>query len=136
MSLFPDFQYGFRSCQLTTDLLTVVSDRIARAFYSSSSTWYMQVFRQDLACWSSSKTYLLRNFKSDICFYFFFQYYTALDRSGWEVFKRICMLMLEFLKAPFLVMYFSYNTSVKFLMMLSAILQSMVIILLSTTKCD
>ena len=29
--LFSDFQYGFRSSQSTADLLTVVSDRIARA---------------------------------------------------------------------------------------------------------
>ena len=29
---FSDFQYGFRSCQSTADLLTVVSDSIARAF--------------------------------------------------------------------------------------------------------
>ena len=30
--LFSDFQYGFRSSRSTVDLLTVVSDRIARAF--------------------------------------------------------------------------------------------------------
>ena len=30
--LFPDFQYGFRSSRPTADLLTVVSDRIVRAF--------------------------------------------------------------------------------------------------------
>ena len=30
--LFSDFQYGFRSYRSTADLLTVVSDRIARAF--------------------------------------------------------------------------------------------------------
>ena len=35
---FSDFQYGFRSSQLTTDLLTVVSDRIARAFNRSVAT--------------------------------------------------------------------------------------------------
>ena len=28
--LFSDFQYGFRSCRSTADLLTVVSDRIAK----------------------------------------------------------------------------------------------------------
>ena len=33
--LFPDFQHGFRSSQSTADLLTVVSDRIARAFNRS-----------------------------------------------------------------------------------------------------
>ena len=37
-SLFSDFQYGFRSSRLTADLLTVVSDRIARAFNRSGAT--------------------------------------------------------------------------------------------------
>ena len=36
--LFSDFQYGFRSCQSTADLLTVVSDRVARAFNRSGAT--------------------------------------------------------------------------------------------------
>ena len=35
--LFSDFQYGFRSSRSTADLLTVVSDRIARAFKSSGA---------------------------------------------------------------------------------------------------
>ena len=38
-SLFSDFQYGFRSCWSTADLLTVVSDRIARTFNRSGATW-------------------------------------------------------------------------------------------------
>ena len=36
--LFSDFQYGFRSSRSTTDLLTVVFDRIARAFNRSGAT--------------------------------------------------------------------------------------------------
>ena len=36
--LFSDFQYGFRSCRSTADLLTVVSDRIAWAFNRSGAT--------------------------------------------------------------------------------------------------
>ena len=36
--LLSDFQYGFRSCRSTADLLTVVSDRIARAFNRSGAT--------------------------------------------------------------------------------------------------
>ena len=36
--LFSDFQYGFRSSQSTADILTVVSDRIARAFNRSGAT--------------------------------------------------------------------------------------------------
>ena len=36
--LFSDFQYGFRSSRSTADLLTVVSDRIARAFNRYGAT--------------------------------------------------------------------------------------------------
>ena len=36
--LFSDFQYGYRSCQSTADLLTVVSHRIARVFNKSGTT--------------------------------------------------------------------------------------------------
>ena len=37
-SLFSNFQYGFKSSRSTADLLTVVSDRIARAFSRSGAT--------------------------------------------------------------------------------------------------
>ena len=36
--LFSDFQYGFRSSQSAADLLTVVSDRIAKAYNRSGTT--------------------------------------------------------------------------------------------------
>ena len=36
--LFSDFQYDFRSSRSTADLLTVVSDRIAKAFNRSGAT--------------------------------------------------------------------------------------------------
>ena len=36
--VFSDLQYGFRSSRSTADLLTVVSDRIARAFNRSRAT--------------------------------------------------------------------------------------------------
>ena len=36
--LFPDFKYFFRSSRSTADLLTVLSDRIARAFNRSGAT--------------------------------------------------------------------------------------------------
>ena len=36
--LFSDFHYGFRSSQSTADLLTIVSDRITRAFNRSGDT--------------------------------------------------------------------------------------------------
>ena len=38
MAFFSDFQYGFSSSRSTADLLTVVSDRIAKAFNKSGVT--------------------------------------------------------------------------------------------------
>ena len=38
MCLFADFQYDFRFSQSTADLLTVVSDRIARGFNRCGAT--------------------------------------------------------------------------------------------------
>ena len=46
--LFSDFQYGFRSTMATADLLTVVSDKIARVFNKSGATRAAA-----RACWSS-----------------------------------------------------------------------------------
>ena len=38
LGLFSDFRYSFRSSRSTADLLTVVSDRIARTFNTSGAT--------------------------------------------------------------------------------------------------
>ena len=38
MCPFSDFQYGFRSSRSTTDLLIIVSDRIAKAFNRFGAT--------------------------------------------------------------------------------------------------
>ena len=45
--LFSDFQYGFRSSRSTADLLTVVSDRIARAFnrFRAAQTVALDIFK-------------------------------------------------------------------------------------------
>ena len=45
-------------------------------------------------------------------------------------------LMLESLKAPFVVMHFSYYTLMTFQLMLSVVLLYMLMILLSSVKCD
>ena len=95
--LFSDFQYGFKSSQSTADLLTVASDRIAGAF----STWYILDFWQGLACWSSTQTCILWNFS-----------FSVIDDFGWlwiGSLQKNIQLMLKFLKAPFLVLHFSYS---------------------------
>ena len=59
----PDFRYSFRSFRSTADLLTVVSDRIARAFNRSGATGAVafdisKAFDRSLACWSSLQAYI------------------------------------------------------------------------------
>ena len=61
--LFSDFQYGFRSSRSTADLLTVVSDRIARAFNRSVATRAvaLDIYKTFNSVWHAG---LLHKFKS------------------------------------------------------------------------
>ena len=73
--LFSDFQYGFKSSQLTADLLTVVSDRIARAFNRSGATRAvaLDISKAFDRVWHAGILHkLLRNFRSDIWPYLFY----------------------------------------------------------------
>ena len=63
-----------------------------------------------------------------------FLLFSVIDSIEWfwmESLHKNIQLMLEFLKAPFLVLHFSYYTVMTFLMMLSVILLSMLMILVS-----
>ena len=72
--LFSAFQYGFRSSQSTADLLTVASDRIARAFYRSGATRAvaLDIFKAFGRVWHAGLLHKLKPFWSDIWSYFFF----------------------------------------------------------------
>ena len=63
-----------------------------------------------------------------------FLLFSVIEGFKWfwmgSLYKNI-QLMLDFLKAPFLVLHFSYSTLMTFLVMLSVILLSMLMILLS-----
>ena len=64
-----------------------------------------------------------------------FLLFSVIDGFGWFWMGSLHMniqLLLEFLKAPFLVLHFSYYTLMTFLMMLSVILLSMLMTLLFT----
>ena len=64
-----------------------------------------------------------------------FVLFSVIDNFEWfwmESLHKNIQLMLEFLKGPFLVLHFSYYTLMTFLMMLSVILLSMLMIRLST----
>ena len=63
-----------------------------------------------------------------------FLVFSVIDDLEWfwmESLHKNIQLMWEFLKAPFLVLHFSYYTLMTFIMMLSVILLSMLMILLS-----
>ena len=63
-----------------------------------------------------------------------FLLFSVIDDFGWfwmEILHKKIQLIWEFLKAPFLVLHFSYYTLMPFLMILSVILPSMLMILLS-----
>ena len=105
LSKVSNFQYDLRSSRSTADLLTVASDRIAKAFNRSGATRAValdisKTFDKGLAYWS----------------FFFSQF----DSLGWfwmgNLHKNI-QLMLEFLMSPSLVLHFSYYTLMTFLMM-------------------
>ena len=61
--LFSDLQYGFRSSQSTTDLLTVVSDRIVSAFnrYEATRAVVLDIFKAFDRVWHAG---LLHKHKS------------------------------------------------------------------------
>ena len=56
--LFSDFQYGFRSSRSTADLLTVVSDRIARAFNSLGVLELWHLIHPRLLTWFGMLVFL------------------------------------------------------------------------------
>ena len=133
---FSDFQYGFRSSQSTADLLTVVSNRIARAFNRSGATRdvILDISKAFNRVWHADLLHILNSYQISGQI-FGLILFSVIGSFRWlwmgNLHKNI-QLMLEFLKGPFLIQYFSYYTLMTFLMMLSIILLSMLMILLST----
>ena len=135
MWLFSDFQYGFRSSRSTADLLTVVTDRIARALNRSGATravaldiskafdrvWHAVLFHKHKSYGISGQIFgFISSFLSNR------QLRVVLDGKSSQKYS----VNAEFLKASYLVLHFSYYTLMTFLM-LSVILLSMLMILLS-----
>ena len=63
--LFSDFQYDFRSSRSTADLLTVVSDRIARAFNRSGATRAvaLDIFKAFDRVWNTGLPHKLTSYR-------------------------------------------------------------------------
>ena len=127
--LFSGFQHGFWSSRSTADLLTVVSDRIARAFNRSGAT---RAVALDISkAFDRVRHACLMEFQ--VRYSALFLLYSVIDDFEWfwmESLRKNIQLKREFLKAPFLVLHFSYYTLMTFLM-LSVILLSVLIILFS-----
>ena len=115
--LFADFQYGFRPSRSTADLLAVVSDTIARTFDMSGTT---RAVALDI-----SKAFQVRY----LALFFLFSVIDGFEWFWMESLLKNIQLMLKFLKGPFLVLHFSCCISMTFLMMLSAILLSVLMML-------
>ena len=111
--LFSDFQYGFRPSRSTADLLTVVSDRIARAFNRSGVTRAvtLDISKAFNRVWHAG---LLHKLKSYVISGQIFCLISSFLSNTWlrwfwmgNIHKNI-QLMLEFLKGLFSVLHFSY----------------------------
>ena len=63
--LFSDFQYDFRSSRSTADLLTVVSDKIARAFNRSGATRAvaLDIFKAFDRVWNTGLPHKLTSYR-------------------------------------------------------------------------
>ena len=135
MAFFSDFQYGFRSCQSTADFLTVVSDRIARAFNRSGATRAvaLDISKAFDRVWHAGLLHKLKSYgiSGQICG--LISSFLSNRRFGFwmESLLKNIQLMLEFLEGPFLVLDFSGYILMTFLMIISVILLSMLMILLS-----
>ena len=133
---FSDFQHGFRSSRLTADLLTVVSDRIARTSNRSGAT---RIVALDISkvfdrVWHAGLLHKLSLVEFQVRYLALFLLFSVIEGFNWfwmgSLYENI-QLMLKFLKAPYLVLHFSYCILMTFLMMLSVILLSVLMILLS-----
>ena len=92
-NLFFYLQYSFISSQSTADLLTVVYDRIIRAFNRSGPprAITLNILKAFNRVWHAGLHKLKSwNFRREIWLYFILShYYRASGCSGWEVFTRI-----------------------------------------------
>ena len=132
--LFSDFKYGFSSSRSTVDLLTVVSDRIARAFNRSGATRAVALDKSEDfdGVWHAGLLHKLKSYGISGQIFGLISFFVSNSqlRTVESLHKNI-QLMLEFLKAPFWVLHFSCYTLMTFLRMISVILLSMLMILLS-----
>ena len=130
------FQYGFRSSRSTVDLLTAVSDRIARLLtvLGLLELWHL-IYPGFLTGFGILVYFTkLRLVEFQVRYFALFLLFSVLDCFEWfwmESRHKNIQVILKFLKGPFLVLHFPCCILMTFLMMLSVTLLSMMMILLS-----
>ena len=130
--LFSDIWYGFRSFQSTEDLLTVAPNRSVRVFNKSGATRAvaLNISKVFDRVWCAGLLHKLKSMEIQVRYLALLLLFSVIDAFEWfwmaGLHKNI-RLMLEFLKAPFLVLHFSYHTLMTFLMMLSVLLKSIIV---------
>ena len=101
MAFFSDFQYGFRSSRSTADLLTVVSDRIARAFgrFGATQAVAVDISKAFDRVWHAGLLHKL----FQVRYLALFLLFSVIDDFEWFWMKSLhknIQVMQEFLKAP------------------------------------
>ena len=100
--LIPDFQYGFSFSRSTANLLKVALDRIARDFNKSRATQTVHRVWYDGLLYKLKSDGILGEIFGLISF-------SVQDSFRWfwmGIHHKNMQLMLEFLKAPFLILHF------------------------------
>ena len=125
----------FRMVLDLLNLLIVVSDGIARAFIRSGATWAiaLDISKASDRVWHTGLLYKLSDMEFQVRYLALCLLFSVIDCFEWFYMGNLqknIQLMLEFHKAAILVLHFSYYTFIIFLIMLSVILLSMLMILL------
>ena len=115
--LLSDFQHGFRFSRSTADLLTVVSDRIARAFNKSgvSRAVALDISKAFDRVWHAGLLHKVKSYGISGQIFSLISSFLSNRRLRLLGLPKNIQLILEFLKAPFLVLQFSYYTLMIFL---------------------
>ena len=82
---FSDFQYGFRSSGSTADILAVVSDRIAWAFYMSGATRAvaLDIFKAFDRVWHAGLLQTLKSLNFRVRYLALFLLFSVIDGFKW-----------------------------------------------------
>ena len=139
-NLVLDFQCGFRPFRSTADPLTVVSNRIARSLNRFGATWVvaLNISKAFVRVWHTCLLHKLRSYGIsgqilDLIFSFLNirRLWVVLDGKSSQQFPVNAGVP----QASILVLNFSYDTLMTFLMMLYVILLPLLMITLYS-KCD